>query len=86
MALGICLFIDYTILKSCFCLQTGSVQRKIPKEKFPTAMTLAITAANKAGLNARARINETGQYSEDAKARKRELMAQKKATEGAPQI
>ena len=62
------------------------MQRKFPKEKFPAAIKPAITAAKKAGLNTRARINETGQYSEDTNARKRELMAQKKATEGASQI
>ena len=52
---------------------TGSVQRKFPRARYPHARRQAVNAANKAGLNALARITQRGQYSEESKNKKKIL-------------
>ena len=51
----------------CTCFYLGAVERK-----FPSARRDAKKAANKAGLNAKQRLESTGKYSEDAKGKKKQ--------------
>ena len=57
---------------------SGAVQRKFPNDNFPDARSQAKKAANKAGLNAKQRLESKGKYSEDAKGKKKELYQNKK--------
>ena len=50
----------------------GSVERKFPRDTYPNAKQQAKVAANKAGLNARQRLQATGKYSESTKAKKKQ--------------
>ena len=50
----------------------GSVERKFPRDTYPNAKQQAKVAANKAGLNARQRLQATGKYSESTKAMKKQ--------------
>ena len=56
-----------------FVMFTWAVQRKFPRARYPNARKEAVNAANKAGLNARARVGQRGQYS------RRQCTDQKKA-------
>ena len=56
----------------CTCLLLGAVERKFPSASFPNARRDAKKAANKAGLNAKQRLESTGKYSEDAKGKKKQ--------------
>ena len=47
----------------------GSVEPKFPRDTYPNAKQQAKVAANKAGLNARQRLQATGKYSESTKAK-----------------
>ena len=49
----------------------GSVERTFPGDTYPNAKQQAKVAANKAGLNARQRLQGTGKYSESTKAKKK---------------
>ena len=57
---------------------SGAVLRKFPNDNFPDARSQAKKAANKAGLNAKQRLESKGKYSEDAKGKKKELYQNKK--------
>ena len=50
---------------------TGAVQRKLPRARYPNARNEAVNEANKAGLNAGARIGQSGQYSRQCKEQKK---------------
>ena len=57
----------------------GSIERKFPSSSFPNAKELAKKAANKAGLNAKQRIEGKGKYSEQAKELKKAKYVKKNA-------
>ena len=61
-----------------FVMFTGAVQRKFPRARYPNARKEAVNAANKAGLNARARVGQRGQYSQQCKDQKKALRKNKK--------
>ena len=56
----------------------GRCRGNSPKRNIRRFFKSAINAANKAFLNARARVNVSEQYTEEAKTMKKELMAKKK--------
>ena len=57
---------------------TGAVKRKFPRARYPNARKEAVNAANKAGLNAKARVGQRGQNSQQGKDQKKALRKNKK--------
>ena len=62
---------------------SGAVQRKFPNDNIPDARSQAKKAANKAGLNAKQRLEEEGKKKEWKKkeGKKKELYQNKKEDE-----
>ena len=57
---------------------TGAVQRKFPRARYTNARKEAVNAANKARLNARVRVGQRGQYSQQCKDQEKALRKNKK--------